>query len=210
MRRPSRPLRWDVTSFDATLIDRLRDVLGSREPVERDADGRKRAAVLIPLFLADGEVHTVLTRKTAHLRTHQGQVSFPGGGWDPQDATLDRTALREAEEEIGIRPEHVELLGSLDDYPTATTMYMVRAFVGVIPHPYRFVPDGFEVDRVFTTPLRAFVDPALQRVEVWRRGGREWPMTFYDVEGEVVWGVTARLIQALLDVIGGRDLDPAP
>lgn len=196
-------------TFDASLIDRLRAALRGRAPVAwmGEEGARKPAAVLIPLFVRHGEVHVVLTRKTEHLRSHQGQISFPGGGFDPQDGTLERTALREAFEEVAIRPEDVEILGVLDDLPTATTNYVVRPFVAVIPHPYTFVPDAFEVARVFTVPLAAFADPANRREEIWEREGRSWVMGFWDVAGETVWGVTERLLSALIAVIEGREPD---
>jgi 8-oxo-dGTP pyrophosphatase MutT (NUDIX family) len=194
-------------TYDASLIDRLRELLRDRQPRQWHEEGRRPAAVLIPLFVRNGEVHVVLTRKTEHLRRHHGQISFPGGGWDPQDPSLEHTALREAEEEVAIRPDDVEILGVMDDLPTATTNYVVRPFVAVIPHPYAFVPNAFEVARVFTVPLAAFAREEHRREEIWERGGRSFPMAFYDVDGETVWGVTERLLSALIALVEGREPD---
>lgn len=165
---------------------------------------RRAAAVLAPLFVASGEVHVVLTRKSDRLRQHSGQVSFPGGGWEPGDASLLATALREAQEEIGLDPADVDVLGALSPMPTATTGYAILPFVGVVPAAYTYVPDGFEVDRVFTAPLGLFADPARRRTETWQRGGVSHPVHFFDdVDGELVWGATARMLVALLDRLAG-------
>jgi 8-oxo-dGTP pyrophosphatase MutT (NUDIX family) len=189
--------------FGPEAIERLRRLLAGRAPEARPYPGRRQAAVLIPLFVKDGEVHVVLTKKSGRLRSHGGQVSFPGGGRDPADACLQATALRESAEEVGIRPEDVEVLGRLEDLPTATTGYVVRPFVGVIPHPYRLVPDGFEVERVLTPPLHWFGDPARRREEVWERGGRRVVVVVYEVDGAVVWGLTARLLASLVELLRG-------
>lgn len=187
-------------------LDRLRLVL----PDDRgDLTAAVRpAAVLIPLFTRDDELHVVLTKRSSAIRRHRGEVSFPGGGWEPGDPSLAGTALREAQEEVGLAPADVEILGILGDMPTATTGWLVRPFVARIPFPYDFVPDPREVERVFHPPLHLLADPGRRRDEIWERGGVRFPVHFFDVDGEVVWGLTARLLVVLLDRIEGREPGP--
>lgn len=159
------------------------------------------AAVLVPLFLREDTVHVVLTKRTEHVRTHQGQVSFPGGAWEPRDASLLDTALREAHEEVGLRPQDPDILGVLDDLPTAVSGFLVRPFVASIPHPYDFVQDDAEVAGLLSPPLEVFADPSRRRDEIRERDGIRYPVHYFDVDGEVVWGATARMLVALTDLL---------
>ena len=193
-----------MDEFGPHTFERLRDVLPRRKDDPLDPE-RRAAAVLIPLFLVADALHVVLTKRAQALRRHSGEVSFPGGSRDPGDRTLEETALREAREEIGLHPGDVEVVGVLDDMPTAVSGYVIRPFVARVPHPYAYVPDHREVDRILRAPLDHFVDPERRREEIWERDGRSFPMTFFDVEGEVVWGATARLMVILLDRIAGRE-----
>ncbi len=192
--------------YGPECLDRLRSVLPDDRGDLTEAD--RPAAVLIPLFACDGELHVVLTKRSATVRRHRGEVSFPGGGWESGDPSLADTALREAQEEVGLAPADVEILGILGDAPTAVTGWVVRPFVARIPFPYDLVPDPREVARVLTPPLHLLADPHRRRDEVWERGGVRFPMHFFDVDGEVVWGLTARLLVVLLDRIEGREPGP--
>lgn len=160
------------------------------------------AAVLVPLFVREDEVHVVLTKRTENVRTHQGQVSFPGGSWEPGDDTLQTTALREASEEVGLRTEDVDVLGVLDDLPTNVSGFLVRPFVARVPHPYNFVHDVGEVDHVFSPPLEIFADASRRREEYRERDGIRYPVYYYDVGGNIVWGATARMLVQLLSKLG--------
>ncbi len=162
----------------------------------------RTAAVLVPLFVREDTVHVVLTKRTDTVRTHQGQVSFPGGSWEPGDGTLQHTALREAHEEVGLHAGDVEVLGVLDDLPTNVSGFLVRPFVGLVPHPYEFVHDVAEVDHVFSPPLEIFADASRRREEVRERDGIRYPVWFYEVDGNIVWGATARMLVQLLDKLG--------
>jgi 8-oxo-dGTP pyrophosphatase MutT (NUDIX family) len=161
----------------------------------------RTAAVLVPLYVANGSVHVVLTQRTDNVRTHQGQVSFPGGGWEEQDATLRDTALREAHEEVGLDPDDVEVLGVLDDLPTAVSSFRIRPFVGVIPHPYEFVHQAMEVAYVFAPKLEIFADESRRRTDVRERDGQRFEIYYYDVDGAIVWGATARMLVRLIEVL---------
>lgn len=196
-----------MTGFGADTLERLRSILPARVDGPLEA-GRRAAAVLIPLCVASDEIRVVLTKRSSLVRHHKAEVCFPGGSRDPHDPSLERTALREAEEEIGLRPADAEILGMLEDMPTAVSGYIIRPFVAQIPFPYPFVPDPGEVDRILLPALSAFADPALQREEMWERDGGRFPITFFDIGDEVVWGATARLLKTLLDRIAGREPEP--
>jgi 8-oxo-dGTP pyrophosphatase MutT (NUDIX family) len=161
----------------------------------------RAAAVLIALFVREDIVHVVLTKRTDNVRTHQGQVSFPGGSFEDGDGSLQTTALREAHEEVGLHPSDVRILGVLDDLPTFVSGFQVRPFVAVVPHPYEFVHDVNEVDHVFSPPLDVFADPSLRREETRERDGHEYHMISYDVDGDLVWGATAKMLTQLVDRI---------
>jgi 8-oxo-dGTP pyrophosphatase MutT (NUDIX family) len=160
----------------------------------------KPAAVLVPLFWKDGEYHLLLTKRTAHLRQHPGQISFPGGRRDPEDQDLLTTALRETEEEIGLDRQAVQILGELDDMMTST-QYRITPFVGVIPHPYEYRVNTVEIDRLLEVPLTSFKDPS--RLEVrYREFMRERvAVYYYNIGQDTVWGATARIVRNFLEVI---------
>jgi 8-oxo-dGTP pyrophosphatase MutT (NUDIX family) len=171
---------------------------GSAEVLEPGAPSTDLtpAAVLIPIVDRDSGPTILLTLRTAHLRDHAGQVSFPGGRCDPTDATPVATALREAQEEVGIDPRQVEVLGCLPDYVTGTG-FRVTPVVGVVRPPLDLKLDDFEVADVFEPPLEFLLDAANhQRHSIEVRGAmREyWAMpwkTYY------IWGATAGMLVSL-------------
>ena len=135
----------------AALAERTPAIITSREGAYR------RAAVLIPLFQANGEYRILFTKRTSRVETHKGQISFPGGGVDEGDASEEETALREAEEEIGLRRQDVTVLGRTDDALTMVSNYIVHPFVGHIPYPYDFKINPREVDRILEVPFDVFL-----------------------------------------------------
>ncbi len=186
---PRRPLRTDgYIAFALSLSD---------EPLQC-------AAVLMPLLWREGEWHLLYTRRTDRVENHKGQVSFPGGACDEGETAPEQTALREAREEIGLRPEDVRILGRLNDVVTITR-YRVTPVVGRIPWPYPFRLAPLEVKRIFTIPLSW-----LARRESWEeitpvvdgrpRGGVV--IRYHSYDGEVLWGASARMTQNFLRVIG--------
>jgi 8-oxo-dGTP pyrophosphatase MutT (NUDIX family) len=185
-------------AFGPDIIERLRSELPDDRPMPEIVE-RRAAAVLVPLFVVDGEIGVVLTQRTAHLRRHSGQVSFPGGAWEPGDPTLKDTALRESYEEVGLDPTVVDVLGMMDDVPTVGSDYMVRPYVAKIPYPYEFVPDADEVDRILLPPLDLFADVTKRREEHRERDGVTYQVYFFDFEGAVVWGATARMLVSLVE-----------
>jgi len=155
--------------------------------------------VLAPLFLAgEPEVaHLVLTRRRADLRRHAGEIAFPGGRQDPQDASLQDTALREAEEEIGLPRGDVEVLGSLPQVSTFATGYVIHPFVGTVPAGVAWQLSPREVDAVLELPL-ATISASKTRTRIQRRG-ISFETDAYIVDEHVIWGATARIIQLLLE-----------
>jgi 8-oxo-dGTP pyrophosphatase MutT (NUDIX family) len=158
----------------------------------------RASAVLVPLFEQEGEVRVWLVRRSEGLRSHGGQVSFPGGKVDPEDASPLDAALREASEEIGLLRGSVDVLGRLEDFQTMTG-FTIAPFVGWLEAPgavtgreaWQPVPNPAEVARVFAPPLRRFMD----------RPRGIGPFGGYDVDGEFVWGATAAMLRKLAGLL---------
>ncbi len=151
----------------------------------------RSAAVLVPLTYAMNEWHLLFTRRTDRVESHKGQVSFPGGASDEGEITPEETALREAEEEIGMRPADVKVLGRLSKLITVSS-YRVTPIVGIIPFPYAFKVGSFEVERVFTIPLSWLAN----RNNYWEFSLRESErslIAYHPYDGELLWGATARM-----------------
>jgi 8-oxo-dGTP pyrophosphatase MutT (NUDIX family) len=165
--------------------------------------GRTDAAVLAPLYLRDGEVHLVLTRRPGDMRRHAGEVAFPGGRQDPGE-DLMTTALREAEEEVGLPRADVELLGALKPVPTLATGYAIYPFVGLIDPGREWVLSPREVEEVIE-PSVAELQAGYDRRRIVRRG---IPLRsdVYIVGDAFIWGATARMLTDLLERLGAITL----
>jgi 8-oxo-dGTP pyrophosphatase MutT (NUDIX family) len=187
-----------VSSAPNSLPDALRAVL--LDPAEASAvevHGRTKAAVLVALYVDDGDLYAVLTRRRHDLRSHAGEISFPGGRRDPEDESLLHTALRETEEEIGLPPDAVRILGALTPTPTVATNYGVYPFVGLIEARYAWTPSAWEVDEVLEVRLRDLRAARTRRRLLHR--GIPFRSDVYDVSEEaVIWGATARIVGDLL------------
>lgn len=192
------------------------DVAGLRERLSRpaaaeavygdDGAGRREAgvtaaAVLVPI-IAHPTLTVLFTKRTAQLKAHSGQVSFPGGRAEPGDPSVEATALREAHEEIGLAPADVRVLGTLDDIETMTSRFVITPVLGAVPHPYQWLPRVGEVDHVFTVPLADLLAPGAECRETWDFGGRAVPIDHFPVAGQVIWGATHRITRNLLDIVG--------
>lgn len=162
-----------------------------------------RAAVLFPIVLRPDCPTVLLTQRTVHLKDHPGQISFPGGRTEPEDATPAYTALREAEEEVGLRAGHVEIAGYLPEYLTSTG-FRVTPVVAFVTPPFDLRPDPFEVAEVFEVPLTFLLDPANhQRHSLHHRGKLRYyhAMPYGDY---FIWGATAGMIVSLCDALAAK------
>ena len=185
------------------IKEKLKAALASRKRVPMAA-GPVPAAVLLPLFLKDGEFHLLFTKRTSHLTHHSGEISFPGGVCDPGDRDSADTALREAWEEVGIAPADVEVLGDLDDCHSLHN-YVVTPVVGVFPSGYRLTVNDAEIERLIEVPLSHFARPGVFRVEEWQWQGKTRPVYFYRHGDDEIWGLTARILKQFLDVLNGTE-----
>jgi 8-oxo-dGTP pyrophosphatase MutT (NUDIX family) len=179
--------------------------LGPARPSERErADPPARpSAVLAPLYDEGGQAVVVLTRRTWGMRTHQGEVSFPGGRVEPGESAVDG-ALREAKEEIDLDPSTVEIIGELDHLATVSSWSFIVPYVGVLPGRPETHPNPDEVEAVLHVPLAELLDPLNFREEVWTfPGGDSRPIYFFELVGDTVWGATANLLRQLLGAVTG-------
>jgi 8-oxo-dGTP pyrophosphatase MutT (NUDIX family) len=159
-----------------------------------------RAAVLVPI-VDRGDACLVFAQRTDRVGHHAGQISFPGGRIDPDDADDLAAALREAHEEVGLEPARVEPLGLLDDTETVATQFVITPFVGVVRGPVAWQPDGEEIEKVIEVPVAALLERGCFRVERWERDGVARDVYFYDYRGDTIWGATARILKQYLDLV---------
>ena len=175
-------------------------LLTSEEAAAMDAPGHSDAAVLVPLFEHGGELHAVLTKRHEDLRHHPGEISFPGGRRDFPEEDLLTTALREAEEEVGLPPAEVELVGALPPTATFVSGYRIRPFVGVIRPGRAWILQPTEVETVIELPLDGLrAGHGRQRLV---RRGRSFLSPTYTVGPHLVWGATARILENLFERLG--------
>jgi 8-oxo-dGTP pyrophosphatase MutT (NUDIX family) len=181
---------------ESTLREPLRRALGARRPLHPPANTGTAAAVLVPLFDRDGEAHVWLVRRPASMRSHAGQVAFPGGKLDALDASLLGAALREAHEELGIEGARVDVLGALDGMFTGTG-FTISPWVGWLAPGVEVKPNPDEVARAFVAPLRAFFEEPQGVLP--RRG--------WTVDGELVWGATAAILRGFVAILREMGVD---
>jgi len=171
-----------------------------RSPREGHVD--RASAVLAAIYEDEGETWIILTRRSAALRVHSGEVSFPGGGQEAGEDLRD-TARREACEEIGLDPSLVEIIGELDHLSTITSNSFIVPFVAVLPGRPDLEASPAEVAAVLRVPLRELLDPEVFREERWDLFGAERAMWFFELVGDTVWGATAAMLRQLLGFVTG-------
>jgi 8-oxo-dGTP pyrophosphatase MutT (NUDIX family) len=176
----------------------IREKLGTLTLRTLGPDHRARAAVLMALSERDGAPHFLLTRRTFQVATHKGQISFPGGVRDGEES-LETTALRETEEELGIPREYVELAGPFHEY-LSSTLFLVTPYLGFLRPGYVLSPNPVEVAEVLEVPLSFFQESRPVVSTAWR-GGEETEVYFYYFEDSVIWGLTARMIKDFAELL---------
>jgi 8-oxo-dGTP pyrophosphatase MutT (NUDIX family) len=184
-----------------TLVAATRARLAGRPRRVVEPGALVRAAVLVPI-VDRGEACLVFAQRTHRVGHHAGQISFPGGRIDPDDADDLAAALREAEEEVGLPPARVQPLGLLDDTETFATQFVITPWVGAVRGPVVWQPDGQEIEKVIEVPVTALLERACFRVERWERDGVARDVYFYDYRGDTIWGATARILKQYLDLVG--------
>jgi 8-oxo-dGTP pyrophosphatase MutT (NUDIX family) len=203
-------LPGSVPDLDSLSIDDIRARLHAQAettydvPPEMLSDQAREAAVLVPLLRIDETWHLLYIRRTSFEGDrHSGQVAFAGGKREDTDDSLLATALREAEEEVGLIAADVEVLGHINHHHTISE-FQVRPYVATMCWPYELKPDGVEVARIFTIPLQWLADESNYRTEHRQhpQSQRPWPVVYYDrYDGELLWGATARMTLSLLDIL---------
>ena len=208
--RPGRPAPWQHLPLAERAIDLegLERVLGERGPGRlrvdnwRSGDQTRTSAVLVPLYEDAGELTVVLTRRSSRLRSHTSEVSFPGGRSDEGESPLV-TALREAEEEIGLAPRLVRPIGELDRFVTVGSAALVHPVVGALAGRPVLTAAPDEVEQILHVPLSELLAEEVFREELWPIGDRERPITFFELHGDTVWGATAAMLRQLLSLAVG-------
>jgi 8-oxo-dGTP pyrophosphatase MutT (NUDIX family) len=183
------------------MKQRLKQILSQRQKQYIVDTRRIPAAVIVPLFIKNGECHILFTKRTEEVKSHKGQISFPGGTYDKRDKTLLNTALRESFEEVGLMADDIEILGELDDYPSVTSNFIITPFVGFIPWPYQFKIDSREVEEIIEAPVAVFMDDSNLHLETEIWGKERNIVYFYHYKDRIIWGATARILSRFLGIL---------
>ncbi len=180
----------------------VQDITFLSDRLEGQQPDARKSAVLLVLFERDDTLFLTFIRRASTLRAHSGEIAFPGGGVESVDFSPVATALREAEEEIGLNAANIEILGALYPVFTVVSNYLIMPIVA-------FLPDGLgelqlqksEVDEVILVPLQGLLDPAIAHTEEWTRNGMTRTIYFYDYASYRIWGATARILSMLLEIL---------
>lgn len=211
------PSLSEVRAFDWT-VDELRAALARPKPGEKAhlrmaprprsrredfpcTDPPRQSAVLLLLYPGDEGLGLVLTRRADTLTHHRGQISLPGGAWEPQDPGLAHTALRETEEELGVALSEAEVLGALTSLYTAPSNYVIHPYVALVPRRPPFAPCYAEVAELLEVPLSLLLNKELQRTETWSIRQREVEVPFFHLYGHKVWGATAMILSEFAAIL---------
>jgi 8-oxo-dGTP pyrophosphatase MutT (NUDIX family) len=185
------------------FIDEIRSILSNRERGVIEHPSLWHAAVLVPLFKKGDDCHLLFTKRTDQVKYHKGQISFPGGVFDQEDLDLEKTAKREAYEEIGLKEGDVQIVGLLDDIVTVTE-FIVTPFVGFFPYPYPFRISPVEIAELIEVPLSHLLDPACFAEREITEGDWRNIVSSYQYGKHIIWGATARILKQFLDLISSH------
>ncbi len=188
-------------------IQQIEQTLRQHQPRKLRIPDFVPAAVIIPFFPKNNDAYILFTLRTDTVEHHKGQVSFPGGAMEKQDANLQETAVRETYEEVGIPPEAISIIGQLDDFPTISD-FLVTPFVATIPYPYPCAPNHQEVAEVLEVPLDLFLSDENFEMKQKEYHGKVYPVYYYHFRNIVIWGVTGFIINRFIELV--FDYNPAP
>jgi 8-oxo-dGTP pyrophosphatase MutT (NUDIX family) len=189
------------------LEDRLRAALDERTARTGELPPGRDAAVLLMLFERDGEPWLVFTKRTEHVQHHKGEISFPGGARDDDDTDIERTAVRETVEELGVDPDAIRVVGRLDEIPTYVTGYNVMPFVAVVPEQHSYRPSDAEIDEVIELPVDELA--RVGRRDVIVRSGFPIETNVFETRGHFIWGLTGAILRQFLDEVWPSLAEPA-
>jgi len=183
---------------------KLKQALTQRRKQYISVTNRVPAAVILPVYYnsEQGEYYILFTKRTSQVRDHKGEISFPGGVHEDGDNTLLDTALRECAEEISLPSAEIEVLGELDDAITLTSDYYIAPFVAFIPWPYQFRINNLEIERMVAVPVSALMAGDSLREEAYVLDGEAFTLYYYQYEGDIIFGATARILNQFLDIYG--------
>ena len=184
--------------------EKIKKILAGYKKKSVEDASLKSAGVLIPLFEKDNICHILFTQRTDKVQYHKGQISFPGGGIEESDrGSIKRTMLREVCEELGVSSKDIEILGELDDFVT-TSDFVVTPLVGEIPYPYNFKLSSFEIEKLIEVPVKALLEEHSAKEDKIDFNGELVDSYIYEHDGNIIWGVTARILHHFLDLIFGQ------
>ena len=180
------------TEFKKFIIE-LKKRMSGKEAPKIEVDDLTRSAVMLLLMNKDNNAHVLLTKRSMKVETHKGHMSLPGGAFDNDDKNLLETALRETNEEVGIKPGDIEIIGELGDFLTISGFH-VNAFVGAINYPCKYDVNFDEIAECVEVPLSIFVNREYDRIEQMRYKGVDLEVYYYYHKGFEIWGLTARIL----------------
>ena len=199
------PAPWEGKERTAFTLEALESAISgyNSRTLTDETKEQRRSAVLIPVYCsAQDELHVILTRRSAMMKHHTHEVSFPGGNQEPEDQDLWATAIREAHEEIGLNPELPRFVGTLDSFVTVGSNSLVTPFVGILDTIPALEANPIEVEEIIDVPLAELLNPDIFREEIWQwQDGKSRPVFFFELIGDTVWGATASMLRQFLVVL---------
>jgi len=180
-------------------LKQLENFYSTYKPETKTSTDTVRAAVLCPLYVEEDILKILFIKRSQTVRTHKGEISFPGGVKEIQDFSLEATSTRETEEEIGVQVNDITIFGGLDEVNT-TTGFLVSPFVGTIPHPYNFKISEDEVDSLITLAINDFLEPRNKIDFHYFNGRLLQPQLAYNINGQVIWGATAKIMWQFIEL----------
>lgn len=194
----------DVTHWFRSRLIPLEQAAELIDSVEGPRPLARQAAVLLPLFEHEGKLSLLFIRRAATLRAHSGEIAFPGGRRDADDLFPLGTALREAQEEIGLASQYVQVLGVLPPVFTVVSNYLITPVVAILPQgPGTLELQVSEVAEIILAPLEVLADPAIAHTEQWQRNGTARTVYFYQYDSYQIWGATGRILAHFLQILAG-------
>jgi 8-oxo-dGTP pyrophosphatase MutT (NUDIX family) len=182
------------------FADSMKRILAARERITINHLSYARAAVLIPLYEKNGECHILFTKRSDQVKHHKREISFPGGVFDLADVDLKKTALREANEEIGLKEDDAQIIGALDDIVTVSE-FVVTPFIGLVPYPYPFRLSEIEIAELIEVPVTHLLDKACFSERLVDDGDCKRVVYNYQYHTHAIWGATALILKQFLELI---------